>query len=198
MEKLADEFGVNVALSGSLNAVLDALQSPDGLLIDVRTAEEFAAGALPGAQRIGHEEIAAQIASLAPDLDTPIASADPVVASYIRQQVQSRQQATLTVSDEVRQMVLVLLPRGRNTVDQVARLMGITRRTLHRHLAAEGQVFSELVLSVRRELVSRYLQQPSRSLGEIAQLLGFADLSSFSRWHRQQFGAAASRRGGPR
>lgn len=53
-------------------AVLDALQSPDRLLIDVRTAEEFAAGALPGAQRIGHEEIAAQIASLAPDLDTPI------------------------------------------------------------------------------------------------------------------------------
>ncbi len=53
-------------------AVLDALQSPDSLLIDVRTAEEFAAGALPGAQRIGHEEIAKQIASLAPDLDTPI------------------------------------------------------------------------------------------------------------------------------
>ncbi|MEK8082579.1 rhodanese-like domain-containing protein [Pseudomonas sp. XK-1] len=49
-------------------AVLDALQSPDGLLIDVRTAEEFAAGAL----RIGHEEIAAQITSLAPDLNTPI------------------------------------------------------------------------------------------------------------------------------
>ena len=128
------------------------------------------------------------------DLDTPIASADPVVAGYIRQQVMSTQQATLTVSDEVRQMVLVLLPRGRCTVDQVARLMGITRRTLHRHLGAEGQVFSDLVLTVRRELVSRYLREPSRPLGSIAQLLGFADLSSFSRWHRQQFGASASRR----
>ncbi len=53
-------------------AAIDALQSPNSLLIDVRTAEEFAAGALPGARRIGHEEIAAQIASLAPDLDTPI------------------------------------------------------------------------------------------------------------------------------
>lgn len=128
------------------------------------------------------------------DLDTPIASADPVVASYIRQQVQSRQQATMTVADEVRQIVLVLLPRGRCTVDQVARLMGITRRTLHRHLGAEGQVFSQLVLTVRRELVSRYVLEPSRSLGDIAQLLGFADLSSFSRWHRQQFGVAASQR----
>lgn len=127
------------------------------------------------------------------DLDTPIASADPVVASYIRHDLQSRQQATLSVADEVRQIVLVLLPRGRCTVDQVARLMGITRRTLHRHLAAEGQVFSELVLTVRRELAARYVMERSRSLGEIAQLLGFADLSSFSRWHRQQFGAAASR-----
>lgn len=128
------------------------------------------------------------------DLDTPIASADPVVASYIRQEVQSRQQATLRVTDEVRQIVLVLLPRGRCTVDQVARLMGITRRTLHRHLAAEGQVFSDLVLTVQRELAARFVRDRSRSLGEIAQLLGFADHSSFSRWHRRQFGASASGR----
>lgn len=45
---------------------------PATLLIDVRTAEEFAAGALPGAQRIGHEEIAARIAEVAPDRETPI------------------------------------------------------------------------------------------------------------------------------
>lgn len=128
------------------------------------------------------------------DLDTPIASADPVVARYIRQQLQSRQRATLTVADEVRQIVLVLLPRGRCTVDQVAQLMGIHRRTLHRHLAAEGLVFSGLVLTVRRELALRYLAEGSRSLGEISHLLGFADLSSFSRWHRQQFGRVASAR----
>lgn len=126
------------------------------------------------------------------ELDTPIASADPVVASYIRHEVQSRQQATLRVTDEVRHIVLVLLPRGRCTVDQVARLMGITRRTLHRHLAADGQVFRELVLTVRRELAARYVRDRSRPLGDIAQSLGFADLSSFSRWHRQQFGASAS------
>jgi len=51
---------------------LHAMQAPHSLLIDVRTAEEFASGALPGAVRIGHEEIAAQISQLAPDKDTPI------------------------------------------------------------------------------------------------------------------------------
>ncbi|KFX68068.1 sulfurtransferase [Pseudomonas taeanensis MS-3] len=53
-------------------AALSALQAPETLLIDVRTAEEFAAGALPGAARIGHEQIAAQIATLAPEKDTVI------------------------------------------------------------------------------------------------------------------------------
>ena len=48
------------------------MQRSDSLLIDVRSAEEFAEGALPGAIRIGHEDIAAQIASVAPDKDRPL------------------------------------------------------------------------------------------------------------------------------
>jgi phage shock protein E len=55
-----------------LDAAITALQSPDTLLLDVRSAEEFAAGALPGAQRVGHEEIAARIGAIAPDKNTPI------------------------------------------------------------------------------------------------------------------------------
>lgn len=126
------------------------------------------------------------------DLDTPVASADPVMAAYIRQQVQRGADASLTVTDEVRQMVLVLMPRGRCTVDQVARLMGITRRTLHRHLAAEESTFSDLLYAIRRELASRYVADKRRSLTDVSQLLGFADLSSFSRWHRAAFGTAAA------
>jgi AraC-like DNA-binding protein len=128
------------------------------------------------------------------DLDTPIASADPVMAGYIRQQVQTRQQATMTVSDEVRQIVLVLMPRGRCTIDQVARLMGITRRTLHRHLAAENHVFSDLVFAIRRELATRYVSEPGRSLADIAQLLGIADPTTFSRWYRSTLGTSALER----
>ncbi|UUZ76015.1 AraC family transcriptional regulator [Polaromonas sp. P1(28)-13] len=125
------------------------------------------------------------------DLDTPIASADPVVASYFRREVQHKSNAAMTVTDEVRQMVLALMPLGRCTVDQVAGLMGITRRTLYRHLANEGQVFTELLQSIRRELASRYVNEPQHSLTAITQLLGFTDLSSFSRWHKTSFGCSA-------
>lgn len=128
------------------------------------------------------------------DLDMPIASADPVVASYIRQKIRDISQTSMTLTQEVQQMVLVLMPRGRCTVDQVARLIGTTRRTLHRQLASEGQVFSDLVQSLRRELASRYVGDPQRSLTDITQLLGFANLSSFSRWHKTSFGSSAGAR----
>lgn len=55
-----------------VTAALSALKQPDSLLIDVRTAEEFAAGALPGAIRIGHEDIATQIARLGEDKQRPL------------------------------------------------------------------------------------------------------------------------------
>ena len=51
---------------------LEALKRPDTLLIDVRTAEEYAEGAIPGSIRIGSEELRARIAAVAPDKDQPV------------------------------------------------------------------------------------------------------------------------------
>ena len=53
-------------------AALTQLAKPGTLLIDVRSAEEFASGALSGAQNISHEQIAAQISRVAPDKSKPI------------------------------------------------------------------------------------------------------------------------------
>ncbi len=125
------------------------------------------------------------------DLDTPITSADPVVAGYIRRQLQSNRYGTERVADEVRQMALVLLPQARCTLEEVARHLGIHRRTLHRQLALEGQTFGVLVQSLREDLAQRYVADRQRTLTEVSQLLGFADLSSFSRWHRRSFGVPA-------
>lgn len=53
-------------------AALHALAQPGAVLIDVRTADEFASGALPGAKLIPHGDIAARIAEVAPDKNTPV------------------------------------------------------------------------------------------------------------------------------
>jgi phage shock protein E len=77
MRRLIATLGLMFSLplmagEAELQAAVTALQSPDTLLIDVRTVEEYDAGALPNAERIGHEQIASQISALAPDKDTPI------------------------------------------------------------------------------------------------------------------------------
>ncbi len=53
-------------------AALRTLSLHDAVLIDVRSADEFANGALPGAQLIPHEQISTRIAGVVPDKDTPV------------------------------------------------------------------------------------------------------------------------------
>lgn len=125
------------------------------------------------------------------DLDTPVPSADPVMADYIRHKLDVDSLVQRTVSDEVREMTLALMPHKRCTADHVAALMGVSRSTLSRHLATEGQTFGALVQSVRTELAQRYVADHRRSLTDIAQLLGFAYSSAFSRWFKHNFGVSA-------
>jgi phage shock protein E len=62
------------ALSAEVDqhSALQALEQPGAVLIDVRSDAEHAAGALPDARHIVHSRIAAQIADVAPDKDSPI------------------------------------------------------------------------------------------------------------------------------
>lgn len=77
MRSLFTTLGLLVSLpllagEAELSAAVVALQSPESVLIDVRSADEFAAGALPGAEQIEHEQIASRINAIAPDKNTPI------------------------------------------------------------------------------------------------------------------------------
>jgi AraC-like DNA-binding protein len=51
---------------------------------------------------------------------------------------------------------------------------------------------------VKRDLAVRYLANPTYSKTEIARLLGYGQLSSFTRWFIAEFGAPPTRwRSGP-
>ena len=129
----------------------------------------------------------------AADLDAPNPGADPVMVRYTSRLLEQAGD-TLTTVAQVRQLIVLLLPRGHCRVEAVAQHLGIERRTVARRLDAEGASFSALLEQVRSELVARYLEDGARPLAEIATLLGFSEPSAFARWHRQRFGVAASRR----
>jgi AraC-like DNA-binding protein len=127
------------------------------------------------------------------DLDHPNASADPNLARYAAQFIDSLHDVGDTsLSYEVRKSIYLLMPMGGATVPRISRSLGLSERTMQRRLANEGAEFSELVNGVRRELTERYLANASYSLTRIAEMLGYGQLSSFTRWFVSEFGVSPS------
>lgn len=130
----------------------------------------------------------------ASDLDAPNPGADPVMARYTQRLLAQGPDAAATLGSQVRQLAVLLLPRGHCRVEPIAQHLGMDRRTVARRLAAEGTSFSQLLDRLRSDLLARYLNDGARSISEVSALLGFSSPSAFSRWHRVQFGHAARQR----
>lgn len=82
------------------------------------------------------------------------------------------------------------LKSGTCKLDSVARSLGMSQRSLQRHLEAEGTSFRQLTETIRQSMASRYLRETNLALTEIAFLLGFSELSSFSRAVRNWYGVS--------
>ena len=135
------------------------------------------------------------IVCLRRELDAPNRDADSTMAHYARQMLESRPaRSGEQFADQVRQALVVMqLGSGQCSIERIAHLLRVDRRTVHRRLRLEGQSFSAIVDAVRRELALRYLAEDrKRSLAQISSLLGFSARSGFSRWHKQQFGTTAA------
>ena len=127
------------------------------------------------------------------DLNMPIPAADPALNREVKQWLDTQ---LANFRDEpaqrARQIVRMLLPSGLCSVDRVAQHLGMHRRTLNRHLVAEGQSVTTIINAVRGELAEEYLANSKRRLYEVAELLGFSSAGDFSRWFRSQFGRTPS------
>jgi AraC-like DNA-binding protein len=127
----------------------------------------------------------------ATELDAPNHASDPLLRPYTDQFLEALGgPRPETTTDGVTELVEMLLPLGRCSTARVARSLGVTQRTLHRHLTAEGGSFAEIVHRTREALAERYLQSGRYSLTDVSELLGFTAPSAFSRWFRQRFGVS--------
>lgn len=73
------------------------------------------------------------------------------------------------------------LPGRGPDLEQIARQVSLSRRSLQRRLEEAGTSFAELVERVRRERAEAYLATPSVSIAEVSYLLGFSEQSVFTR-----------------
>jgi AraC-like DNA-binding protein len=133
------------------------------------------------------------IVCLAADIDAAVPTSDPAIAHHVQRYLDAvAPHANATMRDNARDCIYLTLPSGLCSAERVARQLGVDRRTLHRHLAREGETFSSLLDSVRSELATRYISNRDRPLAAVAELLGFSALSAFSRWFRSRFGSSVS------
>ena len=107
-------------------------------------------------------------------------------------------QGVLGVLMEHADLLLSRLPRGPDLVERtrraisgrlrggdpslegVARELGMSERSLQRHLRALGYTYNALADEVREATARLYLEQRDMALAEIGYLLGFADQSAFT------------------
>ena len=125
------------------------------------------------------------------DLDAKNALSDPLMRPYAKRFLDSLvSPRAARTSDRVKEVVELLLPLGKCSMDQVARTLDMDRRTLHRYLARDGESFSSILHATRGSLAERHLANDRYSISDVAHLLGFAAPSAFSRWFQHRFGVS--------
>ena len=85
-----------------------------------------------------------------------------------------------------------LLPHGKVLMEDVARGLGMSERTLARKLSDEGLNFTEILQHMRHDLAVRYLDDRNLHVSKIAWLLGFHEVSAFTHAFKRWTGKSPS------
>lgn len=85
------------------------------------------------------------------------------------------------------------LAEGDASMERVGAALGFSRAGLYRRLAGEGVDFSALTQNIRQDLALIYVAQPGIPFTEIAPLLGYSELSAFSRAFARWTGCSPAR-----
>jgi AraC-like DNA-binding protein len=130
------------------------------------------------------------------DLDTPLANANSSTLRYITSQCE-RERARLRRSDDLVVRVMDLLQSHERTgypsIEETARMLCMSSRTLKRKLQRLGLNFRGLLDDARKDAVLRDVLNPVLRMDEIAVRMGYADPANLTRAFRRWTGESPSR-----
>ena len=81
---------------------------------------------------------------------------------------------------QLKRMLAHLMACGEANADAACRRLKLSRRTLQRRLKAEKTSFQKVLQEVRADLAVRYLKDERLKALEVAMLLGYSNISSFT------------------
>jgi AraC-like DNA-binding protein len=98
--------------------------------------------------------------------------------------------AATSTAEQVAAELASDLERAPPSIEQVARDLGLSTRTLHRRLACEGTSFQRVLDTVRRDAAIRCILDRERQLKTVASAIGFSDMRSFRRAFKRWTGVS--------
>ncbi len=121
------------------------------------------------------------------DMATPVITYDKSLYSFFSLMLTERQQVKATrksFADEIKEVMLARFGGQIPPVEVVAAAMNMSLRTFQRRLAGEKITFRQVTSELRKELALSLMRNGSSRKADIADMLGYADLSSFQRAYR--------------
>ncbi|MBI5925178.1 MAG: AraC family transcriptional regulator ligand-binding domain-containing protein [Aquabacterium sp.] len=116
-------------------------------------------------------------------LDKPLPSHDPVSYAAACTRAESAllaRQSQIDTAERVRQRILAAFPQQPGIAD-IARALGMSERSLRRHLATLGTTHQELMRECQYLKAGQLLCANQLSIKQIADALGFSSVTSFHR-----------------
>jgi AraC-like DNA-binding protein len=126
-------------------------------------------------------------------LKRPVPTADPALHAEIRRFITERWNSLQPdILDRVMRVLVPSVLAGTPSLKATAELLVMHPRTLNRALQARGFCFRDAVNEARFEMASQLLRDTRLSIGSLAQVLGYSEVSAFSRFFTGMAGLSPS------
>ena len=126
--------------------------------------------------------------------ELPLTDSDPYLNKLLLKDCEAaladRKGDVSQLRTRVENVISLVLPHGKVSVEDTALSLGMSKRTLTRKLADEGLSFSGIFEQLRRDLAVRYLHDRRLHVSKIAWLLGFSEVSAFTHAFKRWTGKA--------
>lgn len=130
------------------------------------------------------------------DLSITLPSADPKVYKVLRSHVEALAaglDSESAIEAKVRHQIRQTIGSNHCHLTAISGRLGVHPRALQRRLAEQSTSFKVLLNEIRMELACDYLRNSSISLSELADVLGYRNVSALSRAFFQQAGMSPRR-----
>lgn len=127
-------------------------------------------------------------------VDKRLASANPQLAQLSDQVIMQTlgRLGKERIVPRVKSIIIEQLPSGNVSDEKVAVELNMSTRALQRKLQRKETTFKQLLTETRQELADKYIRNNQLSLTEISFMLGFSEISSFSRAFKRWTGESPS------